>query len=72
MDAVVAAVDKDVLDMVVVDGGVKSREKEKNRRIIQRQSCNGSAFFVVVRTLLLWWGEGTERNEMMNVMNIVS
>ena len=33
-----------------------------------RQSCNGSVFFVVVRTLLLRWGEGTERNEMMNVM----
>ena len=31
VDAVVAAVDKDVLDMVVVDGGVK-RQKMANRR----------------------------------------
>ena len=26
------------------------------------------SFLYNLGTLLLWWGEGTERNEMMNVM----
>ena len=39
----------------------RCEEEEENRRMIRRQSCNGSVFLYNLGTLLLWWSEGTEQ-----------